>query len=169
MSKQQLSFHSTIRGVLPNSRELEKKSFELRKIAKKEKKCALCGSKLEGRRRIYCSYECSRDFSLKYYGESWTWIRDRIIKRDNHTCKLCNEKELYISSCHCEVDHILEVDRGGDDKGSNLRVLCHSCHRMKTDSYIRKKNWTEKAPSFLCNPDDYLLPKRDYLISEYFS
>ena len=133
----------TARGKLINKGNLEE-SYRLREEAKKTKKCALCGKPVVHPHRVYCSYSCSYDFSVKYYGNDWDVTRRKIIKRDNHTCQICGNRcsgaddNRYVSNCSCEVDHIHEVVDGGTDEESNLRVLCHTCHRKKTSDYLRE-------------------------------
>ncbi|MFD9424015.1 MULTISPECIES: HNH endonuclease [unclassified Streptomyces] len=31
-----------------------------------------------------------------------------------------------------DVDHVRPLSRGGEDVDSNVQVLCHSCHQLKT-------------------------------------
>jgi len=133
----------TARGKLLTPANLEE-SYRLREEAKKTKKCAFCGKPIVYPQRVYCSYACNYDFSVKYYGNDWNTTRKTIIKRDGHTCQICSRKcrgidNRYVSNCDCEVDHMKEVADGGTDEESNLRVLCYICHRKKTSDYLRKK------------------------------
>lgn len=60
-------------------------------------------------------------------GRPWRRIRDRILLRDQYTCRACGHvtKDL-------EVDHIINVAEGGSDDDSNLQALCVPCHQEKT-------------------------------------
>ncbi|MFI8810261.1 MULTISPECIES: HNH endonuclease [unclassified Streptomyces] len=31
-----------------------------------------------------------------------------------------------------DVDHVRPLSRGGEDVDSNVQVLCHGCHQLKT-------------------------------------
>lgn len=48
-----------------------------------------------------------------------------ILKRDKYKCRLCGSKDLL------EIDHIIAIVNGGDNKPDNLRVLCHECNYGK--------------------------------------
>lgn len=53
--------------------------------------CPVCTkekSQFEKNRRIYCSEKCCDDFSSKF--TSWGNVKEKILKRDDYTCKKCN-------------------------------------------------------------------------------
>ncbi len=52
-------------------------------------------------------------------------LREEILKRDDHQCRVCADKE------NLEIDHIIPVSRGGDGSAQNLQTLCRSCNRKK--------------------------------------
>lgn len=57
--------------------------------------------------------------------------RRRILNRDHHTCQ--------INGPHCthtatEVDHITPTAEGGPNTDVNLRAVCHTCHREKSQT-----------------------------------
>ncbi|MEV0031421.1 HNH endonuclease [Nocardia sp. NPDC050793] len=52
---------------------------------------------------------------------------ERIRRRDNNTCQKCGKPGH-------EVDHRVNVARGGSDDDVNLWVLCDSCHQAKTQA-----------------------------------
>lgn len=55
-----------------------------------------------------------------------TATRKRILARDRHQCVQCGSTE------RLEVDHILNVARGGTHDLDNLQTLCADCHATKT-------------------------------------
>jgi 5-methylcytosine-specific restriction endonuclease McrA len=136
MSAQTREIATTVRGATLEWRTLWAESERLRKEARKTKMCAFCGKPVVWPQRTYCSYKCSYDFSMKYYGHRWEFYRRETIKRDAHKCAKCGRVDQP-DRCSCEVDHILEVEEGGTDDPANLQTLCHTCHRAKTDAYVR--------------------------------
>jgi 5-methylcytosine-specific restriction protein A len=59
------------------------------------------------------------------YGHSWRKIRERILERDGHTCRLCGQPAN-------QVDHVVPKHKGGTDDESNLVSLCTFHHAKKT-------------------------------------
>ncbi|MEM0143799.1 MAG: hypothetical protein QXL94_07645 [Candidatus Parvarchaeum sp.] len=55
----------------------------------------------------------------------WKKIRQRILKRDNNTCKYCG----YFSDSFMNVDYIDGNPENNSD--SNLQTLCMWCHMIK--------------------------------------
>ena len=60
-------------------------------------------------------------------GRPWRRKRDEIFKRDKYTCQVCDRV-----GGELELDHIMNVARGGTDDDSNLRTICTACHKPKT-------------------------------------
>ncbi len=60
-------------------------------------------------------------------GRPWRRKRDEIFKRDKYTCQVCCRV-----GGELELDHILNVARGGTDDDSNLQAICTACHKPKT-------------------------------------
>ena len=60
-------------------------------------------------------------------GRPWRRKRDEIFKRDKYTCQVC-----YRVGGELELDHIINVARGGPTDDNNLQTLCTDCHRVKT-------------------------------------
>lgn len=56
-------------------------------------------------------------------------IREFIFKRDNYTCLNCER------SINLTIDHIIPINKGGENKLSNLQTLCKSCNCSKSDTY----------------------------------
>lgn len=57
-------------------------------------------------------------------------IRVWLFKRDRWRCLCCS------SSKQLTVDHIVPVNKGGNNTLSNLQTLCRSCNSRKSDSFI---------------------------------
>jgi hypothetical protein len=57
-------------------------------------------------------------FSKDYYN-----LREAVLYRDNHICRICDEKNMRL-----EVHHIQPREGGGTDRAENLITLCQPCH-----------------------------------------
>ncbi len=60
-------------------------------------------------------------------GRPWRRLRQAILLRDQYTCRACG-----LVGGELELDHIVNVARGGTDDPANLQILCRSCHAAKT-------------------------------------
>lgn len=60
-------------------------------------------------------------------GRPWRRKRESILLRDKYTCQACR-----IVTLDLEVDHIVNIARGGKDDDENLQALCVPCHKAKT-------------------------------------
>lgn len=60
-------------------------------------------------------------------GRPWRRKRDEIFKRDKYTCQVCGRV-----GGELELDHIVNVARGGTDDDTNLQTICNACHKPKT-------------------------------------
>lgn len=60
-------------------------------------------------------------------GRPWRRKREAILVRDKYTCQSCG-----LVTSELEVDHIINVARGGSDADANLQALCVPCHQRKT-------------------------------------
>ena len=61
-------------------------------------------------------------------------IRERILIRDEYTCRKCGHV-----SRRLEVDHITPLHMGGVEADSNRQALCSSCHGVKTEGETRAR------------------------------
>lgn len=59
-----------------------------------------------------------------------------VLNRDNYTCQYCKGKH---KDSKLEVHHIIFRSQGGSDEGSNLVVLCHTCHKDLHSGKINPK------------------------------
>ena len=108
------------------------------------RKCRICNkdfvtqsSKNKGG---YCSIECSSKSKIGennvsweggkskiLYGDGWNKaLKDRIKKRDNNTCQICNK--VYKTGKSFTVHHIDYNKKNHEE--NNLILLCNSCHTM---------------------------------------
>lgn len=56
--------------------------------------CPVCGkdkSEFEKCMKVFCCVKCREEYSTKY--TSWTEVRDKILKRDQYTCKKCGANQ----------------------------------------------------------------------------
>ena len=58
----------------------------------------------------------------------WMPLKQYVYERDGGTCKKCNEPTEYIGT-HCH--HVLELSEHGTNHPSNLKTLCHRCHKER--------------------------------------
>jgi 5-methylcytosine-specific restriction endonuclease McrA len=55
----------------------------------------------------------------------------QVVRRDNHVCQVCHQ---YVPDTDLEFDHIIPYSKGGPTTVGNIRLLCQSCNRKKSDS-----------------------------------
>ena len=67
------------------------------------------------------------------YGADWQGIRERVL-RESPNCEVCGAPAT-------DVDHRIARADGGTDARSNLRGLCHPCHKKHTaeQNHARRK------------------------------
>jgi hypothetical protein len=57
-------------------------------------------------------------------------IRNFIFKRDGYKCLACGTTDKL------SIDHIIPINKGGENRISNLQTLCRRCNSRKSDNYI---------------------------------
>ena len=81
-------------------------------------------------------------------------VKDRVMLAANSVC-LCCQREI-ARGLRPEFDHIVPLILGGEHRESNLQMLCHECHGLKTRldvklkakvARVRKKNLGFRPPS----------------------
>ena len=55
----------------------------------------------------------------------------KVVRRDNHVCQVCF---TYVPDDQVEFDHIIPVSKGGPTTVQNLRLLCRTCNRKKSNA-----------------------------------
>jgi 5-methylcytosine-specific restriction endonuclease McrA len=103
-----------------------------RASARRARQCVECATPLASARSPYCSRTCQWKFHGHYF---WDSARIYVKRRDHYTCRACHRR---FRSHELEVDHIVEIARGGAAlEYSNLQTLCQACHREKTRGFLR--------------------------------
>jgi len=88
----------------------------------------------------------NKNRTLKYsVGRVSKKLRDKILLRDNFTCKNCG---VHRDIAVLNVDHIFPRSMGGKAEENNLQVLCKSCNLLKLNRiFNEKKTQTLKSKS----------------------
>lgn len=60
--------------------------------------------------------------------ELWLPLKQYVYQRDGGACQYCGEPTAYEKS-HCH--HVLELSEHGSNHPSNLKTLCHDCHKKR--------------------------------------
>jgi hypothetical protein len=55
----------------------------------------------------------------------------KVVRRDNHVCQSCY---AYVPDDQVEFDHIIPFSKGGPTSVENIRLLCRTCNRKKSNS-----------------------------------
>ena len=64
---------------------------------------------------------------IRYHTRGLRPNRNRIYKRDNHTCVYCG------STKNLTLDHVIPKSRGGKNDWNNLVTSCFKCNLKKAD------------------------------------
>ena len=75
------------------------------------------------------SHTPKRNWGKGRGGRSWRKLRDEILARDNYTCRCCGRV-----GGRRVLDQNINKAVGGIDDKTNLQILCHTCHKTKTQS-----------------------------------
>jgi hypothetical protein len=68
-------------------------------------------------------------------------LRFDVLERDNFRCVNCGASPKTNSEIELVVDHILPLDKGGDNSLTNLATLCRSCNEGKKDRILAVKGF----------------------------
>ena len=64
---------------------------------------------------------------IRYHTRGLRANRNRIYRRDNHTCVYCG------STRNLTLDHVIPKSRGGKNEWTNLVTSCSKCNLKKAD------------------------------------
>lgn len=64
-------------------------------------------------------------------------VKERIARKADDTCQHC--KRPVRTPLRAEFDHIIPLILGGQNRESNLQLLCHECHGAKTKLDVKVK------------------------------
>ena len=74
-------------------------------------------------------------------------VKLRVKARSNDCCEACGVRVRYGG----QVDHILALINGGENRETNLRFLCRTCHAGKTRSDVSEKAKTARKQAKLAS------------------
>ena len=79
-------------------------------------------------------------------------VRDRLSRKQDDCCANCRKRFGPKSRAHC--DHILALIDGGENRESNLQMLCVDCHKAKTrdEAAARKHTRDIRASHIMARP-----------------
>lgn len=69
-------------------------------------------------------------------------IRERILLRDEYTCRRCG-----LVSVDLEVDHIVPLHLGGRESDENRQAICRACHHAKSAAEEAGRTGKEASPN----------------------
>ena len=84
------------------------------------------------------------DAVVRIVGRELQRIRDRVLLRDEYTCRKCGRVTVDL-----EVDHIVPLGDGGPEGDNNRQCLCKDCHIKKTAKELFDKG-------LIHNIDEYI-------------
>ena len=58
----------------------------------------------------------------------WRILRQYVYERDSGLCDYCQEP-VELNQCH--IHHTLELNHGGTNHPTNLKILCKNCHKKR--------------------------------------
>lgn len=64
-------------------------------------------------------------------------VKERIARRAGDCCRACNR--LVVGKLRAEYDHVTPLILGGENRESNIQLLCHECHSAKTKLDVKIK------------------------------
>lgn len=64
-------------------------------------------------------------------------VQLRVIERAGNCCASCHHP--FTALTKPEIDHIVALVNGGENREGNLQALCRWCHRPKTDADVALK------------------------------
>ncbi len=93
---------------------------------------------LYGSRTVVFSHDC--DEALRRL--LWPRVHITILRRDRFTCQDCGRQGRQVVAGKLrglEVHHIIPRSEGGTDHPTNLKTVCHECHKRYTAESARDR------------------------------
>ncbi|MGQ8871155.1 HNH endonuclease [Paenibacillus sp. TSA_86.1] len=59
-------------------------------------------------------------------------VQFRVMKRDNQICRVCGQA---VKDEDIEFDHIIPFSKGGSSDEHNIRLLCSTCNKKKSNNF----------------------------------
>ena len=110
---------------------------------------------------IYCSKECLNKYhntthtqTRKRYKQTngkidYTITLDKLIKRDNNICYICNREcneldytyqgnTFIAGNYYPSIDHVVPIAKGGTHEWNNIRLAHRICNSLKSDKLLLK-------------------------------
>jgi hypothetical protein len=115
--------------------------WHLFKISHRENQKGMAGDRkffLYGSRTEVFSADC--DEALRRM--LWPKVKITILRRDGFTCQDCGRQGRQVVAGRLrglEVHHIIPRSEGGTDHPTNLKTLCHECHKGYTAESARDR------------------------------
>lgn len=72
------------------------------------------------------------------------FVRERVLKNCNGVCAHCGIK-LTIGE-NFTVEHVIPLNKGGNNDENNYVALCESCNKGKSDDIVEPKDWYPYLP-----------------------
>jgi hypothetical protein len=110
--------------------------------------CIICGILFDkpDKRRSYCSQGCFSKWYNSIGINSWSELRERVLKRDGK-CIRCG-----ILIGVFEVHHIKPISEGGNEfDPNNCMTLCYDCHKDMHTLNGKKKRLNHCLDEFVTN------------------
>lgn len=64
-------------------------------------------------------------------------VRDRIARKADDCCQQC--RRPIVGKLRAEFDHIVPLILGGENRETNIQMLCSECHKAKSKLDVRLK------------------------------
>lgn len=77
-----------------------------------------------------------KDWQTKY-PSNWSAISSSVKQRDRKVCTKCGTQGTKKNPL--QTDHILQLSKGGNSAGINLRTLCERCHNLRKSNIKRSR------------------------------
>jgi 5-methylcytosine-specific restriction endonuclease McrA len=65
-------------------------------------------------------------------------VRDRVYTRGGEACAICTRP--ISEKLRPAIDHTIALINGGQNRESNLQLLCAPCHKIKTKADVAEKS-----------------------------